>query len=94
MALGTGEMTAKKSHLPAPGTTIAFDVLCTPGAYVCDWSGHLLRVTEQALVEGRAPALNIVGTQPLTLTKISNDPQIALSQAKRIAHEYHLNINF
>jgi hypothetical protein len=76
------------------GTTIPFDVVDTPGTYVCTWSGHLLRVPRRAVTLGCTPALNIVGREPLTVTKISDDPEIPLSEAKRIAARYRVPVNF
>lgn len=85
---------------PAPsmraqaGTTLALDVLSEPGAYVCNWSGHLLRVRPDAFPGGRQPGLNIVGDRPLTITKISDDPDVVISKAKRLAAFFNLEVRF
>jgi len=76
------------------GTTIPFDVVDTPGTYVCNWSGHLLRVTPEAVIPGCAPTLNIVGTEPLTVTKLSDNPDLLLSTAKKLATDLALTTNF
>jgi hypothetical protein len=76
------------------GLTFAFDAIPTPGAYVCNWSGHLLRLPREAIGTQGAPALNIVGTQPLTVTKLSHDPYIPLNQAKRLAGELQVEVAF
>ncbi len=78
----------------APGTTIPFDVLNEPGAYVCNWSGHLLRVRENALRAMGGTSLNIIGDQPLTLTKISDDPDVVLSRAKHLAEYFRIDAHF
>jgi hypothetical protein len=65
------------------GVSVPFDAIGAPGAYVCNWSGHLLRVPEGAA--GRALGLNIVGHEPLTVTKISDDPQVSLTDARHLA---------
>lgn len=77
-----------------PGTTLPLDVLSEPGAYVCNWSGHLLRVRPDAFPGGRPPGLNIVGDRPLTITKISDDPDVVISKAKRLAAFFKLEVKF
>lgn len=81
-------------HAVRLGATIPFDVLDTPGAYVCNWSGHLLRVPRGAVTLGCSPAVNLVGNTPLTVTRISDDPEVTISDAKRLAAAYHLDVNF
>lgn len=76
------------------GTTIAFDSINAPGAYICNWSGHLLRVPEDGVTPGRSPMLNIVGAEPLTVTKISDNPYITLTKAKLLACNFDINCNF
>lgn len=82
------------SRTAQPGTTLALDVLNEPGAYVCNWSGHLLRVRPDAFPGGRQPGLNIVGDRPLTITKISDDPDVVISKAKRLAAFFNLEVKF
>lgn len=81
-------------HCAQPGTILALDVLSEPGAYVCNWSGHLLRVRPDAFPGGRPPGLNMVGDRPLTITKISDDPDVVISKAKRLAAFFKLEVKF
>ncbi len=81
-------------HTTAPGATIPFDTINEPGAYVCNWSGHLLRVPEDGVAPGRSPLINIVGPDPLMVTKISDNPYITLTKAKLLASNYDLTVNF
>ena len=76
------------------GNTIAFDQINEPGSYICNWSGHLLRVPEDGVAPGRSPLLNIVGTDPLFVTKISDNPFITLTKAKMVASNLDINVNF
>lgn len=76
------------------GTTIPFDAINEPGAYICTWSGHLLRVPEDGVTAGRSPLINIVGNEPLMVTKISENPYITLTKAKLLASNFDLNVNF
>ncbi len=75
-----------------PGTSIPFDSIRDPGAYVCNWSGHLLRVPRRALVPDGV--LNMVGPEPLFVTKISDNPDVLLSRARRVAAEFDLSVSF
>ncbi len=78
----------------APGATIPFDTINEPGAYVCNWSGHLLRVPEDGVSPGRSPLINIIGPDPLTVTKISDNPYVTITKAKLLAANFDLNVNF
>jgi hypothetical protein len=78
--------------LVSPGVSIPFDSIRSPGTYICNWSGHLLRVPETALVPNGV--INIVGSEPLLVTKISDDPAVPLSKARQAAVELHLTANF
>ncbi len=74
------------------GASIPFDVIHDPGAYVCNWSGHLLRISgEPPTHDG---VLNLVGSEPLLVTKISDNPMIAVNRARVIATQLELAVNF
>ncbi len=76
------------------GATIPFDSIQEPGCYVCNWSGHLLRVPEDGVAPGGSPLITMVGSDPLLLTKISDNPFITLTKAKMIASNIDCNVNF
>ena len=76
------------------GTKIPFANINEPGCYVCDWSGHLLRVPEDGVAPGRSPLINIVGPEPLFVTKISENPYIPLTKAKMLACNCDIAVNF
>ena len=76
------------------GTQIPFEGINDPGCYVCNWSGHLLRVPEDAVKAGRSPLMTIRGNEPLFVTKISNDPFVALTKARVTAANYDVPVNF
>ncbi len=71
----------------ALGTKIPSENISDPGCYVCNWSGHLLRVPENGAAPCRSVLLSIVGSEPLFVTKISDDPYIPLTKAKLLAAE-------
>jgi hypothetical protein len=76
------------------GTTVPFDSIQDPGCYVCNWSGHLLRVPEDGVAPGRSPLINIIGHEPLYVTRISDNPFITLTKAKMVASNLDVNVNF
>ena len=76
------------------GTVFAFENVTEPGAYICNWSGHLLRIPEDGVTAGRSPMLNIIGPEPLYVTKISDNPYITITKAKILASNWDLCVNF
>ncbi len=76
------------------GNTLAFDSLNEPGTYLCHWSGHLLRVPEDAIKPGQSTVLTMTGKEALFVTKISNDPFVALTKARLISADRDLPVNF
>ncbi|MCK4340809.1 MAG: hypothetical protein KAY37_03705 [Phycisphaerae bacterium] len=76
------------------GATVPFDTICSPGAYVCNWSGHLLRIPERTVVPGEAPRMNIIGPEPLTVTKISDNPGVSLAEARTLAASMGVSTGF
>jgi len=79
---------------PQTGVTVPLDEINSPGTYVCNWSGHLLRVPPHSLLPGGGLTLNIVGGEPLTVTKISDDPELPLSRARGVAWCLGLSVGF
>ncbi len=76
------------------GTQVPFEAINEPGCYVCNWSGHLLRVPDDAIKPGRSPLMNIIGNQTLFVTKISNDPFIPVSKARLLSAECDVVVTF
>ena len=76
------------------GTRVKFDCIQDPGCYICNWSGHLLRVPEDGVAPGRSPLLNIVGMDPLYVTKIADNPYITVTKARMLACNFDINVNF
>ena len=67
------------------GTQVPYDSINEPGCYICNWTGHLLRVPEDAIKPGRSPLMSITATGPLFVTKICGDPFIPVSKARLLA---------
>ena len=79
---------------PGVGNTFAFDQIDSPGAYLCNWSGHLLRLPEDAVASGRSPLLEILAQDELQVTKISENPFIQVTKARMIASDLDLPVQF
>ncbi len=75
-------------------TKVPFENINEPGCYVCNWSGHLLRVPDDGVAPGRSPLINVIGTETLYVTKISDNPFIPLTKARMMASNYDINVNF
>ncbi len=76
------------------GVSLPLDALEEPGTYICNWSGHLLRVHETdrgtrrfAAAAGRHPGA-------WTVTRISVDPRISRQEAKSLANSFGLSTSF
>lgn len=74
--------------------TIPFDQINEPGCYVCNWSGHLLRVPPDGIAPGRSPLMNFVGRKALFVTKIGNDPYMTVTKARLLAANADLDVRF
>jgi hypothetical protein len=79
---------------PMAAASIPFDTIASPGAYVCNWSGYLLRVSPDSLQADHRPMINLVGSTPLFVTKISDDPEVSACQARALAAERNLKTSF
>lgn len=77
-----------------PGATIPFDAICTPGCYLCNWSGHLLRVPQDGVAPGRQTAYNITGNDTLFVTMLSTNPFIPVTKARLLAANLDIAVNF
>jgi len=76
------------------GTQVPFESINESGCYICNWSGHLLRIPEDAVKPGRSPLLSIKGPETLFVTKVSNNPFIPLSKARMLAADCDVSVNF
>lgn len=85
MVEGTVASQCRPTSRPQTGVTVPFDTISSPGAYICNWSGHLLRIPARTIPPGQSLRLNIIGTAPLTVTKISDDPDVPLTEARTLA---------
>ena len=76
------------------GMTLPFDGIREPGAYICHWSGHLLRVPEDSISTEHTPRMSVVGADTLLVTKIDNDPYVTVTKARLLAANQDVSVNF
>ncbi|HUU44431.1 MAG TPA: hypothetical protein VM118_01755 [Acidobacteriota bacterium] len=76
------------------GSQLPFESISEPGAYICNWSGHLLRVPDDSIKPGRSPVISLRGNMPLHVTKISDNPFVPVSKARLLTADCDLMANF
>ena len=76
------------------GTQIPYEAINEPGAYICNWSGHLLRIPEEAVKPGHSPLLAIKANETLFVTKVCTDPFIPVTKARMLAADLDIQVNF
>ena len=79
---------------PEEGVQGPFERISTPGCFVLNRTGELLRIPEDALSPGRSPNIDIVSKDPWLVTRISNDPYLPLNKARAVAADMDLPVNF
>ena len=90
----TQNTNANQNFTTGCGTCVPFDSIQEPGAYICNWSGHLLRVPEDGITPGRSPLINMVGCDQLYVTKICDHPFVTVTKARLMASNFDLPVNF
>lgn len=76
------------------GMQVPFEAINDPGCYICNWSGHLLRIPEDAVKPGRSPVLVLKGMETLYVTKLCNDPYVPVTKARMLAADCDVVVNF
>lgn len=80
---------------PRPSAAvIPFGEINTPGTYLSNWTGHLIRVPDDGVKQGRSPVIEILGKEPMLLTRLSEDPFIGTTKARMLAADLDLPVNF
>jgi len=76
------------------GATIPFEKITEPGTYFCNWSGHLVRIPEEAVRQGRSPIVEFLGKETIYATKLSDDPYVPITKARMLAADLDHSVNF
>jgi hypothetical protein len=73
---------------------VRWDCINEPRCYFSNWSGHLIRIPEFGLKPGFSPVIEIIGKEPMIVTRLSEDPYLQISKARMIAADLDLEVNF
>jgi hypothetical protein len=73
---------------------LPFEAIQCPGCYICNWSGHLLRVPEEAVSRFRRPHFSLNARGRLFVTRISNNPYETVTKARELAEACNVQANF
>jgi hypothetical protein len=73
---------------------VPFGEIQTSGCYVCNHTGTLYRIPDEALATGRSPLIEVVSSAGTLMTKVSDDPWIPISKARQLAADADLYPNF
>ncbi len=73
---------------------LIFGNLSEAGTYLWNETGHLFRVPEDAVKVGRSPLIEILGKEPIVVTKLSDDPYMTITKARMTAADLDLGVNF
>lgn len=76
------------------GSQFPFEALKDPGCYLSNWSGHLIRLPNDGVKEGRSPVIEILGKEPMLVTMLSHDPFLSITKARMLAADLDLPVNF
>ncbi|MHA2281548.1 MAG: hypothetical protein ACXAC5_11940 [Promethearchaeota archaeon] len=76
------------------GSSVPFDRINSPGAYVNETTGHLFRVPQDAIQSGRSPLMVIEAKDPMRLRKISDNPFITSTKARLHAAQHDVSPNW
>lgn len=94
MSTGNQERGNESVHGAPVGGSVPYDSINSPGAYVFEQTGHLLRVPEDSIKPGRSPLMQIDSKEPLRVVKISNNPFITATKARMIASQHDISPNW
>lgn len=91
--------TTKKTELHREGLEMLgisgpFERIGQPGCFVMNKTGDLIRVPDDALLEGSSPTMDVVSNDPWLVTKISDNPYVPLRKARALAADMNLHVNF
>lgn len=83
----------KSSGATAELLQVPFNEVNEPGAYVAE-DGRLFRFQADGLKQGHSPLVTVTSNTPMNLTKISDDPNVAVGKARQIAADADIQPNF
>ena len=90
---GGGTATATCTTMTA-GTTCSVNEITTPGCYVCNWNGSLLRVNDNCFDSSNNTWFSFWSNDSLTCTFICDNPYASIGECRETAKACGVSCNF
>jgi hypothetical protein len=90
---GCATATATEPEVRA-GSIVAFENIAQPGCYVCNATGHLLRIYNTFDACNWNSSFGITGRSPFTFTYVSADPCCPIDMVRQNADDWDIDCNF
>jgi hypothetical protein len=74
--------------------TLRFQEINSPGTYLWNETGNLLRLPEEVVKPGHSPIFEIATQGDDRVTKLSDNPYMPRSKARLLAADADLQVNF
>ena len=92
---GTGTATATATCTETPtGTTFTVNDIATPGCYVCNWNGSLLRLNDSCFDSSNNTYFSFSSNDTMTVTFLSDNPYASIGECRQIANSSDITFNF
>ncbi len=86
--------TATRETAPFASMRLPFSEISEPGVYISNNTGHLVRITDDAVKPGRSPVIDLVADEPQLFSKISDNPFVSLTKARILSADLDLPVHF
>ena len=77
-----------------PGTTCTINEISSPGCYVCNWNGSLLRVNESCFDSSNNTWFSFCSNDTLTVTFLCENPYTSIGECRDLAKTYRVPCNY
>lgn len=88
---GTGSSTCTNIK---PGTTFNVNEVTSPGCYVCNWNGSLLRIGSNGFNGNGNMTFSFQCSDPLSVTYLTDEPTTSIEECRAIANAAYTYFNF
>ncbi len=87
-------MPANNALSPGKCETIAFSEIDRAGAYLLIELGLLMRVPNDGIMAGRSPCISLTSSTPIFVVRLSENPWLTISEARKLAAQLDLPVSF
>lgn len=78
----------------ATGTSFTVNDITSPGCYVCDWNGALLRLNDSCFDSSNNTYFSFSSNDTLTVTYLTDNPYASVGECRQIANSSDIIFNF